>query len=338
MSALPAQLTSLAAAALLSLAATRILARLAPRLRLIDPQQGAAPSPRKLQERPVAVVGGAAVLLATVALGAPVGAGWGLFGLAAPAAPAVVLALLLAFAAGLADDLRPAGLSASAKLLLQALAGAPLGVGVALANGLDPAAAALCGALGAAVALNALNTFDNADGAASALAACALAVPLPAAAGALLGFLPLNLDGGRRGRAAAPTAYLGDSGSHLVGMLVLAAPLAWPALVLPALDLARVALARSARGAAPWRGDRSHLAHRLAARGLGRGATVCVLVAVAAPALALGLAAAASGRAPLAAAGALGTCALYGLALLASRGRGGPEVAARILPPPETSR
>ncbi len=72
-----------------------------------------------------------------------------------------------------------------------------------------------------------------------------------------------------RRTASTPLAYLGDGGSHLLGMALLVVPGAWPALGLPLLDLARVALERARAGEAPWRGDRRHLAHRLERRGLG---------------------------------------------------------------------
>ena len=63
-------------------------------------------------------------------------------------------------------------------------------------------------------------------------------------------------------------AYLGDSGSHLLGLLVLLSPLGPLAMVVPLLDLLRVASLRRSEGRPPWLGDRRHLGHRLEAAGL----------------------------------------------------------------------
>jgi UDP-GlcNAc:undecaprenyl-phosphate GlcNAc-1-phosphate transferase len=140
------------------------------------------------------------------------------------------------------------------------------------------------------VACNAINTFDNADGAAGGLVAVALLARAPLLAAPVLAFLPFNLRSQRspagRGRDAA--AYLGDSGSHLLGMLVLLTPAAWPALVLPLADLARLSVVRVREGAAPWVGDRRHLAHRLGAAGLSAPRVVAALLGIAAPTLLLG--------------------------------------------------
>ena len=52
----------------------------------------------------------------------------------------------------------------------------------------------------------------------------------PIAACALGGFLCWNVGSSRRRRG--PVAYLGDSGSHALGMLLFAVPAAWPALLI----------------------------------------------------------------------------------------------------------
>jgi UDP-N-acetylmuramyl pentapeptide phosphotransferase/UDP-N-acetylglucosamine-1-phosphate transferase len=142
---------------------------------------------------------------------------------------------------------------------------------------------ALCVLAGVA-AQNAANTFDNADGALCAVAGVGLACASPLS-GAVLAFLPFNL-GGRGILRRVPRAWLGDGGSHLLGLLLLTTPVAWAALVLPALDLARVACLRARDGQPIWRGDRRHLAHALEARGLGPAAVDLVLVLLAAPAIA----------------------------------------------------
>ena len=105
-------------------------------------------------------------------------------------------------------------------------------------------------------------------------------------AGALLGFLPHNFPRAR--------AFLGDSGSHLVGYLlaVLAilphyytskhrhvAAVFLPLLVLavPLGDMVWVVLLRWRMGKPFYIGDNNHLSHRLTRRGLSRTATVLVI-------------------------------------------------------------
>jgi UDP-N-acetylmuramyl pentapeptide phosphotransferase/UDP-N-acetylglucosamine-1-phosphate transferase len=102
--------------------------------------------------------------------------------------------------------------------------------------------------------------------------------------GAPLAFLPFTLVRARG--SDVPRAWLGDGGSHFLGILLLTTPVAWAALVLPALDLARVAFVRARSGDPVWRGDRRHLAHVLAWRGLSPPMVVLVLVLLAAPAVA----------------------------------------------------
>jgi UDP-GlcNAc:undecaprenyl-phosphate GlcNAc-1-phosphate transferase len=104
--------------------------------------------------------------------------------------------------------------------------------------------------------------------------------------GALLGFLPYNFPNAR--------AFLGDSGSHLVGYLlaVLAIlphfytvrhPRHWavfiPLLVLaiPLLDLVQVVLVRWRLGKPFYHGDTNHLSHRLVQLGLPKSRAVEVL-------------------------------------------------------------
>ncbi len=242
-----------------------------------------APGPsddeRKLQGRPVPVVGGAAILIGLLALGLGEGGALG-----APVyldhASGLMFEgtsawppLLAAFFLGLVDDLLPGGLRPALKVAGQA------GVGVAVAFAVFPGETAhllVCLVL-VPLALNVWNTFDNADGAATGVGAVALLSVGSPAAGPLLGFLGWNL----RGRVGA-AAYLGDSGSHLIGCLVLLHPGAWPLMALPAMDLMRVSVLRVRRGQAPWQGDRRHLAHRLQERGLPPLAVALCLWGVAA--------------------------------------------------------
>jgi UDP-GlcNAc:undecaprenyl-phosphate/decaprenyl-phosphate GlcNAc-1-phosphate transferase len=139
---------------------------------------------------------------------------------------------------------------------------------------------------------NALNFMDNMNGLCTGLGAIgAWCFALVAAAqghylvallafltcGALLGFLPYNFP-----RASA---FLGDSGSHLVGYLlavlailphfytpqrprVLAVFAPLLILAVPLLDLAWVVVVRWRMGQPFYRGDTNHLSHRLVRRGL----------------------------------------------------------------------
>ena len=98
-------------------------------------------------------------------------------------------------------------------------------------------------------------------------------------AGALLGFLPYNFP--------KATAFLGDTGSHLVGYLLAVMailphfytaqhPRVWavftPLLILavPLGDLAWVVLLRTRLGKPFYVGDTNHLSHRLVRRGLNK--------------------------------------------------------------------
>ena len=249
-------------------------------------------SQRKLQAAPVPVVGGAAILLGLFALevdgrtslNSALFMGHDLVGEGALAWPALVAAFLL----GLVDDLRGGGLPPAVKVAGQ------VGVGLVVAFSIfamEPVYTLACIVV-VPLALNAWNTFDNADGAATGVGALALISVASPAAGPVIGFLGCNLR--RRGGAIA---YLGDSGSHLLGCLVLLHPGAWPLMLLPALDLLRVSFLRISEGRAPWTGDRTHLAHRMQRRGLSPLQVAVCLYLVAAlpffwpgwPGLALGL-------------------------------------------------
>ena len=178
---------------------------LAVRLGILD-----GPGPRKLQARPVPYLGGAAVLLGTLAGTAMGGPG-----------PGLVAVLVGAQAVGLVDDVR--GLGPNAKLLAQVVLG-----GVAVASGLTLRVTHMGVIDGALTALwlvgvaNAFNLLDNMDGLCSTVAVVAslglaivvpetrpLALPL---AGAAAGFLLVNLPPARM--------YLGDAGSLTIGFAV----------------------------------------------------------------------------------------------------------------------
>jgi UDP-N-acetylmuramyl pentapeptide phosphotransferase/UDP-N-acetylglucosamine-1-phosphate transferase len=256
-------------AAAVAAVTTALLARHAVERGWIDRREGA--EERKPRTAPVPLVGGAALLVALLVWDLSGGGGlpW--------------LALIGAFVLGLVDDVVPGGLSASAKFRGQCAVGVLLMLFPA-ASGVEGVLDHLALAIVAVVAMNAVNTFDNSDGAASVLGLAAL-WPIPGARGALLGFLPFNVllrgSGSSlvrpglflrdKGSAATspPKAMLGDSGSHVLGVLIAATPGAEPLLLVPLLDLARLAFVRRAHGREPWQGDRRHLAHRLELMGLG---------------------------------------------------------------------
>lgn len=237
-----------------------LLARLLQRSRLADSAESA--SDRKLQRVPVPRVGGIALYAAAC--------------LVLPAQMRVPL--LLALLAGAIDDLVPGGLGPAAKLLVQS--------GCALAiHALVPGAAWwLAPAL--VLCFNIVNTFDNSDGALGSLVAGGAALAgVRELAWTAAGFLPWNTL--LRRDASAPTAYWGDSGSHLLAAWIVLDARLWPVLLLPLLDLAWVCVLRLRAGVAPWKGDRRHLAQALERRGLGLAARLFVLLGIGLPVLLL---------------------------------------------------
>lgn len=302
---------------LITWAATWGLARGAARLGLVE-RVFEGEAERKQARQRVPVVGGIAILMALlgaqllfggVAELAPARASWG--GAIHFSEPWTWAALSCAFFVGLGDD--RFGFRPHTKLLGQLFAGLCLVAPLVFSEGFSVEVCAWL--LGALLAQNAINTFDNADGAATSLVAVALFAPVPVAAAAVAGFLPLNLASRTRGGPTRP--LLGDAGSHLLGMLVLINPVAWPVLCLPLLDLARVACRRMQLGIAPWIGDRRHLAHRLELAGLSRLRVVGVLLGIAAPSL-LAVNLAPNGSDWALALGFLSTASLFVLAVLRS--------------------
>jgi UDP-N-acetylmuramyl pentapeptide phosphotransferase/UDP-N-acetylglucosamine-1-phosphate transferase len=301
---------------------TSLVLLLAPVLRLVDAPEDAPE--RKKQSRPIPIIGGTALLFAGAIL-------WFFFGPESFGFEAefddslglLGLALGLAFLVGLIDDLKPGGLSPVHKLLGQAIASTPMAVAAMEVYG--PSGAWLAVPAGI-VAMNLANTYDNSDGALTSLAALSLGPVAPVAAIGLCGFLPFNV--GRMGLGHAPTesgsnpeprAYLGDSGSHLIGMLVLAYPPAWAFFLLPALDLARVSLLRIQAGRHIWSGDRWHLAHRFEDRGFSTGIVLLALGSIALPAVGAPWLEHFAGRSPDPFLGALLTTLIFFVAVGLSR-------------------
>jgi UDP-N-acetylmuramyl pentapeptide phosphotransferase/UDP-N-acetylglucosamine-1-phosphate transferase len=187
-------------------------------------------------------------------------------------------------------------------------------------------------------AMNSFNFLDNIDGLAAgtagiALAAFALTTLVSndqglrligcAGAAACLGFLPLNYR--RNGPAKL---FMGDSGSHLLGLLIgscalliarsrlgggeaaLLAPLL--ILALPIVDTALVIAVRLGERRPIWKGGTDHISHRLVYVGLGERGAVAALLGLEAACAGLGLAVVAEKNA-LATGGALGL--VFGLLL-----------------------
>ncbi|MCY2960673.1 MAG: hypothetical protein NTY35_10955 [Planctomycetota bacterium] len=273
--------------AVVACAALFVLVRHARRVGLSD--DGSDAPERKAQRSAVPLAGGPALALAAIAL-----ALWPHFGSTehlVPSIPgdpwhfergALVLAGALAFLTGLVDDVRAAGLGPRAKLAGQTAAGVALALGLQV-DGSEPGGIAPAGVVLAAVAAqNIANTFDHADGTLGALAGAAFAAAASSFTGALAVFLGFNL--GRRRAGGPPYAFLGDSGSHLLGLLLATSSLGLAALTLPAVDLARVVVLRLRAGEPVWHGDRRHLGQRLGAAGRGPLSVVLWVLACAAPA------------------------------------------------------
>lgn len=249
----------------------------------------------KIHREPVPLLGGAAVLAAALAAPAVLGD---------PVSTGIVGAALVAFAAGLADDVRP--LPPWPRLVMQAGAGALLaGAGARL--GVD-GVIGFIGVVALAVALtNAVNLLDGQDGLAGGVAAIG-ALGLSglaaldgsggeslafAAAGGAAGFLIWNRPPAR--------IFLGNGGAYAVGIL-LAAPAAYVSmegwrgtlaaalcLAVPAYELAFTAIRRIAGGEALGTGDRRH-SYDLLSRRTGRGRSTLWFCAVAAAGVGLAFA------------------------------------------------
>jgi UDP-GlcNAc:undecaprenyl-phosphate GlcNAc-1-phosphate transferase len=218
----------------------------------------------------------------------------------------VTLAGAAAFVLGLCDDKRWIGPRTKFAGQLAIAAGT---ASVLQPSWLPAAAAVPVGTLVLVAAMNSFNLLDNIDGLAAGTAAIAAGtlalmtffVSQPGAvrilacavAATCAGFLPLNY---RRRRPAA--VFMGDSGAHLIGLLVGAcALLASPGgaggvsatvvaplliLALPILDTSLVILVRLAERRPIWRGGRDHLSHRLVYVGLGEHQAVAALLLLAA--------------------------------------------------------
>jgi UDP-GlcNAc:undecaprenyl-phosphate GlcNAc-1-phosphate transferase len=268
----------------------------------------ASPVGDRWHRRATPLTGGVALLLAfllAVATTLAVGQGDRRLGYLAAAAVG-------AFLLGLGDDTRQIG--PRSKFAGQVLVAAAT-VSVIRPTWLPAAAAAPVGIFVLVAAMNSFNFLDNIDGLAAGTAAIAagmlavtasidsqpaLALAAFGLSGAAAGFLPLNY------RKREPAAlFMGDSGAHLLGLLVGAfALLAGPRgaggvsasvlgplliLALPILDTSLVILVRVAEHRPIWRGGRDHLSHRLVYVGFGERQAVAALLTLAAICGAAGL-------------------------------------------------
>jgi UDP-GlcNAc:undecaprenyl-phosphate GlcNAc-1-phosphate transferase len=271
------------------------------------------PGERKIHAEPIPLAGGLAVLSGLL-VGMLALAGWllrnpasvtdgstlGPIAWLAIAGGAVAMTIL-----GLLDDRHELGAGAKfAGQFLIALGVAAAGVRVTLFLPYPVLHYAIT-VLWILTLINAFNFMDNMNGLCSGLGIIAAGSFALAAwqqgqghetlfglviCGALLGFLPFNFPKAK--------AFLGDSGSHLVGycIAVLAilphfsteqAPkpyaLLKPLLILavPLVDLAWVVALRTLAGKPFYIGDTNHFSHRLVRRGLGKTAAVGVIWAIA---------------------------------------------------------
>ncbi len=325
---IPMDAGALVIGAVVALVALLVLVRAAGRLGLAD--DGADAPERKSQRSAVPLVGGPALLLAAIAL-----ASWPDFASTWHLVPwisdnpwsfangAIALAAALAFLTGLVDDVRAAGLGPRAKLVGQTAAGIALAAGLQYPGDPPGVLERALVVFVAVAAQNIANTFDHADGTLGGVAGAAFACAGSGFTGALAVFLGFNL--ARRRPGGPPYAYLGDSGSHLIGLLLATTTLGHAALTLPALDLARVVVLRRRAGQPVWVGDRRHLGQRLQAAGEGPiGVLALVLLCAAPPFVALWLS---MERAALPFAAALGIGAVGSGLLLALVLRFHPEPA-----------
>lgn len=270
---------------LLSLGLGRGAMAAADRLRFVD-----RPGERKIQERPVPLMGGVGIYLATLVGGLLLlfGTGRGI-ALEDPLARWLLAGLWLLLV-GLVDDRR--GLGPRFRLLAQVLAA--LLFWPELVAWLSPAWLGVpLGLVWIVGLVNSLNFLDNMDGVAGStglwtalllsLAAglageVTLGLGLLPFAAALLGYLWWNRPPAR--------LYMGDAGSTFLGLtlavfpLVLVAPghldpwLAPLLLALPIYDTCSVVWIRLREGRPIWLGDRRHVTHRMVARGRSVGGTL----------------------------------------------------------------
>lgn len=272
---------------------------------------------RKVHKKPIPRIGGVAVgaayflsLLAAAALLAYQHRGMeDQFALVRSIAPGAIVIFLVGFADDLFD------LKAQYKFGVQIVAATmTVATGVHIHDiggvALHPALGMAGSVLWLVACTNAINLIDGLDGLAAGISLVAtgaalvgslitgntpLALAIVPLAGALLGFLAFNFN--------PASIFMGDSGSLLLGFLLGCFSIVWSgasgtawqraapllALAVPLLDTTLAIARRFLRRQPIFKADRSHVHHRLLARGLSHRNTVLLLYAVAATAATLSL-------------------------------------------------
>lgn len=285
---------------LLALAATLLLARLAPRLKLLD-----HPDHRKQHKTATPMVGGLAIYLVMLVMY--------LSGMAhSKAVIPLLLASSLITLVGALDDAR--NISAKSRLLAQLIAALVVifGAGLQLEHlgtigtsggyvYLGPFAAIVT-IFGIMSVINAINFIDGLDGLSGGLSLIAIAgvwlifalngeTPpdlVPLLAGSLIAFLIFNARWFGRKHAAL---FLGDAGSTLLGLLLawlmieytqgtdasLSPVTALWLLAIPLMDFLAIVLRRLAMGRSPLHPDREHVHHILLQIGHGEKQTTAII-------------------------------------------------------------
>jgi UDP-GlcNAc:undecaprenyl-phosphate GlcNAc-1-phosphate transferase len=282
-----------AGALVLAVGATPLARHLAPRIGMID-----RPEARKVHERPVPRLGGAAILVSVIAAGTVLGRRYQF----AQFGTILVGATGISFM-GLIDDRW--GLSATVKLVGQIAAAALLcASGITVGTFRHPAVNLLVTMLWVVFITNAINLLDNMDGLAGGVAGIAAAyfalmcsfsgqylvgALSIALLGACLGFLFYNLN--------PANIFMGDSGALFLGFMLAATGIklsfpenvgfvTWmvPVLVMgvPIFDTTLVIVSRLRRGRNPLTTPgQDHVSHRLVAAGMSRREAVLTLYVVA---------------------------------------------------------
>lgn len=275
------------------LLATLACERLAARVGLVTP-----PRDDRWHRRPVPLLGGVAIMVATVATLA----GWGVL---RGRLATLVLASLAMGAVGLVDDLRP--MRPPVKLLAQiVLAGVLIEADLMLRLTHMPILDVVLTLFWVVGITNAFNLLDNMDGLAAGMAAITgafrlavfliegngqAAVAAAGFVGAVLGFLVRNFPPAR--------IFMGDAGSLFLGFFLaglclvveagyysrgVAAVLGVPVLLMaiPIFDTTFVTLTRLVTGRRVSQGGRDHTSHRLVALGVSERRALAVLYGISA--------------------------------------------------------
>jgi UDP-GlcNAc:undecaprenyl-phosphate GlcNAc-1-phosphate transferase len=282
-------LLAFAGALVLAMGATPLARHLAPRLGMID-----QPEARKIHQRPVPRLGGAAILVAVIVAALVLGERYQFeqFGTIIVGATGVSFMGLIDDRWGLPALVKLAGQIAAALLLYAS--------GINVSTFHHPTVSLVVTVFWVVYITNGVNLLDNMDGLAGGVAAIAAAhfalmcsfsgqylvgALSVALLGACLGFLRYNLNPAH--------IFMGDSGSLFLGFMLAATGIklsfpenvtfvAWmvPVLVMgvPIFDTTLVILSRLRRGLNPLTNPgRDHVSHRLVAAGLGRREAVLMV-------------------------------------------------------------